>query len=70
VTQKQNYVALKIVKSAQHYTDAALDEIKLLSKVMTASTDHPGKQHVVNLLDNFTVDGVHGHRKLENNSHV
>ena len=27
------YVALKIVKSARHYTEAAIDEIDLLKKV-------------------------------------
>lgn len=26
----KNFVAMKVVKSAQHYTETALDEIKLL----------------------------------------
>lgn len=29
----ERYVALKIVKSARHYTETALDEIELLKKV-------------------------------------
>lgn len=31
--REKRYVALKIVKSAAHYTETALDEMKLLSTV-------------------------------------
>ncbi|KAJ3494074.1 hypothetical protein NMY22_g20126 [Coprinellus aureogranulatus] len=38
---KQNrHVALKIVKSAPRYTETALDEIKLLQRLITSSTPH------------------------------
>ncbi len=30
VCRRKRFVALKVVKSAQHYTETALDEIKLL----------------------------------------
>ncbi|KAJ3057945.1 serine/threonine protein kinase, CMGC group, partial [Podochytrium sp. JEL0797] len=53
-------VALKIVKSAQHYTETALDEIKLLEKVVTAKPDHRGRPYVVELTDWFKVKGVNG----------
>ena len=33
VSRSERYVALKIVKSAKHYTETALDEIELLRKV-------------------------------------
>jgi hypothetical protein len=33
--------AMKVQKSAQHYTEAALDEIKLLKQVSTAGHTHP-----------------------------
>ena len=33
--------AMKVQKSAQHYTEAALDEIKLLKQVSTAGHKHP-----------------------------
>ncbi|KAJ3061446.1 serine/threonine protein kinase, CMGC group, partial [Podochytrium sp. JEL0797] len=53
-------VALKIVKSAQHYTETALDEIKLLEKVVTAKPEHRGRPYVVELTDWFKVKGVNG----------
>ncbi|KAJ3065693.1 serine/threonine protein kinase, CMGC group [Quaeritorhiza haematococci] len=53
-------VALKIVKSAPHYTETALDEIKLLDKCVTAKPDSPTRKHVVELLDWFKHRGPHG----------
>lgn len=52
------FVALKVVKSAAHYTEAALDEVKLLQCV--ASNDPDGKSFVVRLLDDFTHSGPNG----------
>ncbi|KAF2673977.1 protein kinase dsk1 [Microthyrium microscopicum] len=54
------HVALKVVRSAAHYTETALDEIKLLKKVVEANKDHPGRKHVVSLLDSFTHRGPNG----------
>ncbi|KAK0873197.1 serine/threonine protein kinase, CMGC [Friedmanniomyces endolithicus] len=54
------HVALKVVRSAAHYTETALDEIKLLNKVVEANKDHPGRAHVVSLLDSFNHKGPHG----------
>lgn len=54
------HVALKVVRSAAHYTETALDEIKLLNKVVQANMDHPGRKHVVSLLDSFNHKGPHG----------
>jgi serine/threonine-protein kinase SRPK3 len=54
------HVALKVVRSAAHYTETALDEIKLLNKVVGANKDHPGRAHVVSLLDSFTHKGPNG----------
>jgi len=54
------HVALKVVRSAAHYTETALDEIKLLNKVVQANMDHPGRMHVVSLLDSFNHKGPHG----------
>lgn len=54
------HVALKVVRSAAHYTETALDEIKLLNKVVDANKDHPGRAHVVSLLDSFNHKGPHG----------
>ncbi|KAA8567969.1 hypothetical protein EYC84_008400 [Monilinia fructicola] len=45
VTQK--HVALKVVRSAAHYTETAMDEIKLLNKIVGAKPDHPGRKHVI-----------------------
>jgi serine/threonine-protein kinase SRPK3 len=54
------HVALKVVRSAAHYTETALDEIKLLKKVVDANKDHPGRRHVVSLLDSFNHKGPNG----------
>eukprot|EP00794_Sanderia_malayensis_P005974 gene5974-6670_t len=54
------FVALKIVKSASHYTETALDEMKLLQTVHTADPSDLGYPHVVQLLDNFKISGIHG----------
>ena len=54
------HVALKVVRSAAHYTETALDEIKLLNKVVEANKTHPGRAHVVSLLDSFNHKGPHG----------
>ena len=39
------YVALKIVKSARHYTETALDEIDLLKKVHISVVCKPAGCH-------------------------
>lgn len=49
-----------MVKSAQHYTETAQDEIKLLEKVVGSNPLHPGRRHVVSLLDHFVHDGPNG----------
>ncbi|XP_046840761.1 SRSF protein kinase 3-like [Xenia sp. Carnegie-2017] len=54
------YAALKIVKSASHYTETALDEKKLLDKVHRTDPTHAGHRHVVQMLDDFKITGVHG----------
>ncbi|KAG5421526.1 SKY1 [Candida metapsilosis] len=57
---KQCHVAVKVVRSAKHYTETAIDEIKLLDKVTTSDIQHPGHQHVIQLLDTFTHKGPNG----------
>jgi serine/threonine protein kinase len=56
----QSLVALKIVKSAGHYTETAMDEIKLLEKIVNAKPKHSGKRHIVQLLNNFMHAGPNG----------
>ncbi|XP_073221688.1 uncharacterized protein [Cicer arietinum] len=54
----RRYVALKIQKSAQHYTEAAMDEIKILKQI--ADGDMGDKKCVVKLLDHFKHSGPNG----------
>ncbi|KAJ7916789.1 kinase-like domain-containing protein [Mycena leptocephala] len=61
----QRHVALKIVKSAPRYTETAVDEIKLLQRLVTSSDpttppSHPGKSHVISFLDHFRHIGPNG----------
>ncbi|KAL0572618.1 serine/threonine protein kinase, CMGC [Marasmius crinis-equi] len=71
--QIDRHVALKIVKSASRYTETALDEIKLLERLNNPSTPHgnqdgpeippmahPGRSHVISLLDHFIHKGQNG----------
>jgi serine/threonine-protein kinase SRPK3 len=59
-TTTGKHVALKVVRSAAHYTETAIDEIKLLNKVVQANPDHPGRRYVVSLLDSFEHKGPNG----------
>ncbi|KAI0400895.1 kinase-like domain-containing protein [Xylaria palmicola] len=54
------HVALKVVRSASHYTETAIDEIKLLQKIVQANPNHPGRKYVVSLLDSFEHKGPNG----------
>ncbi|CAH8530925.1 unnamed protein product [Dicrocoelium dendriticum] len=52
---------MKVVKSALHYTETAIDEIKLLTCVREAAPDDPFRNKTVQLLDDFRISGVNGH---------
>ncbi|XP_074600423.1 SRSF protein kinase 3-like isoform X2 [Brevipalpus obovatus] len=56
----KRFVALKVVKSANHYTETALDEIKLLKSVRESDPSDPLAHKVVQLLDGFQITGVNG----------
>ncbi|XP_057805092.1 uncharacterized protein LOC131020352 [Salvia miltiorrhiza] len=56
--QKSIHVALKVQKSAQHYTEAAMDEITILKQI--AEGDPEDKKCVVKLLDHFKHSGPNG----------
>lgn len=58
-TDKQ-YVALKVVKSASHFTETALDEIKLLKSVRDSDISDKKRERVVMLLNDFKISGVNG----------
>ncbi|GFR75701.1 SRSF protein kinase 1 [Elysia marginata] len=58
--QSKRFVALKVVKSAQHYTETAIDEIKLLKCVREADECDPHREKAVQLLDDFKISGVNG----------
>jgi serine/threonine protein kinase len=54
------FVALKIVKSAKHYTEAALDEVKLLVCARDSDPSDENRFKTVQLLDNFKISGPNG----------
>ncbi|XP_074600425.1 SR splicing factor protein kinase isoform X2 [Brevipalpus obovatus] len=56
----KRFVALKVVKSATHYTETALDEIKLLRNVRESDPNDPHCNKVVQLLDDFRINGTNG----------
>ncbi|KAG5669700.1 hypothetical protein PVAND_017582 [Polypedilum vanderplanki] len=58
--QEEKYVAMKIVKSAQHYAETAADEIRLLEVIRDADPFDSHHDRIVKLLNHFTVRGVNG----------
>ncbi|KAG8007521.1 SRSF protein kinase 1, partial [Nibea albiflora] len=58
--QEKRFVAMKVVKSAEHYTETALDEIKLLKSVRNTDPGDPNREKVVQLLDDFKISGMNG----------
>lgn len=58
--QRKRFVALKVVKSAQHYTETALDEIKLLKCVRDSDPTDSKRERLVQLIDDFKISGVNG----------
>ncbi|XP_061912830.1 SRSF protein kinase 1b [Entelurus aequoreus] len=58
--QEKRFVAMKVVKSAEHYTETALDEIKLLKSVRNTDPSDPSRERVVQLLDDFKISGMNG----------
>uniref|UniRef100_A0A8C2XBQ1 non-specific serine/threonine protein kinase n=1 Tax=Cyclopterus lumpus TaxID=8103 RepID=A0A8C2XBQ1_CYCLU len=58
--EEKRFVAMKVVKSAEHYTETALDEIKLLKSVRNTDPSDPSREKVVQLLDDFKISGMNG----------
>ncbi|KAJ3651546.1 hypothetical protein Zmor_017579 [Zophobas morio] len=58
--QDRRFVALKIVKSAEHFTETALDEIKILKAVRESDPTDPKRNKTVQLLNDFKISGVNG----------
>lgn len=56
----KRFVALKVVKSASHFTETALDEIKLLRAVRDSDVNDEKRSKVVQLLNDFKISGVNG----------
>lgn len=53
-------MALKVVKSATHFTETALDEIKLLKDVRDTDLNDPKRNKTVQLLNDFKISGING----------
>lgn len=58
--EDKRFVALKVVKSAQHFTETALDEIKILKSVRDSDPTDPKRNKTVQLLNDFKISGVNG----------
>ncbi|XP_034731692.1 SRSF protein kinase 1a isoform X2 [Etheostoma cragini] len=58
--QVKRFVAMKVVKSAEHYTETAVDEIKLLRSVRNSDPIDPNREMVVQMLDDFKISGING----------
>lgn len=58
--EDKRHVALKIVKSAHHFTETAKDEIKILKAVRDSDPENPRRNKTVQLLNDFKITGVNG----------
>lgn len=58
--EDKRYVALKIVKSAQNFTETAKDEIQILKAVRDTDPDDPHRAKTVQLLNDFKISGPNG----------
>uniref|UniRef100_UPI00358F304B SRSF protein kinase 3-like n=1 Tax=Myxine glutinosa TaxID=7769 RepID=UPI00358F304B len=58
--QAAEFVAMKVVKSAPHYTETALDEIRLLKCIRDTDPGDPHRSKVIMLRDEFRITGVNG----------
>uniref|UniRef100_A0A8C5DA15 non-specific serine/threonine protein kinase n=1 Tax=Gouania willdenowi TaxID=441366 RepID=A0A8C5DA15_GOUWI len=58
--ETRRFVALKVVKSAQMFTETALDEIKLLKCVRQSDPKDLKRERIVQLVDDFRISGVNG----------
>lgn len=56
----KRFVALKVVKSAPHFTETAMDEIKLLKSVRESDPLDPFRNKTVQLLNDFKISGING----------
>ncbi|XP_072238906.1 SRSF protein kinase 3-like isoform X2 [Leuresthes tenuis] len=56
----EHFVALKVVKSAQTFTETALDEIELLKCVRDSDPKDPKHERIVCLIDDFRISGATG----------
>lgn len=55
-----NYVAVKVVKSANVYASVATDEIKLLQHIQQRDRSHEGAKKIIQMLDYFKELSVNG----------
>ncbi|KAL9895514.1 SRSF protein kinase 3-like [Glossina fuscipes] len=58
--REEEYVVLKVVKSAPHYTEIAGDEIRLLETIRDSDPTDEKRERFVRLLNQFTARGVNG----------
>ncbi|XP_071054626.1 serine/threonine-protein kinase SRPK-like [Onthophagus taurus] len=58
---ESQYVAIKIVKSAEMFNCVAQDEIKLLRSIKSADPNHAGYKHIIQMLDYFQVMSINGY---------
>ncbi|CAG9822852.1 unnamed protein product [Phaedon cochleariae] len=58
--EDKRFVALKIVKSAGHFTETAMDEVKILKAVRESDPSDPKRNKTVQLLNDFKISGVNG----------
>lgn len=58
--EEKRYVALKIVKSAPHFTETAKDEIEILKMVRNKDPLNPRRNKTVQLLNDFKICGING----------
>jgi serine/threonine-protein kinase SRPK3 len=58
--QRNTHVAVKVLTAYSSQDHARLNELGILQRISKADPTHPGYSHVVQILDNFRLNGPHG----------
>lgn len=58
--KSSQFVAIKVMKASSHYKEVAEDEIDILRHIRQKDPPNVGRQHVITLLDDFTIHSING----------
>ncbi|XP_017785447.1 PREDICTED: SRSF protein kinase 3-like [Nicrophorus vespilloides] len=58
--EDQKYVAIKVLKAVHLCDNMAKEEISLLTELRRIGSDHPGRKHIIEMVEHFDVSSING----------